>query len=58
MPMARFLALMFLFSLAATAAAEELQYAVTGLDDPLRANVLAHVDTVQLGRQARLAEKD
>ena len=42
----------------ATAAAEELQYAVTGLGDPLRANVLAYVDTVQLGRQARLAEKD
>ena len=41
-----------------SAAAEELQYVVTGIDDPLRSNVLAHIDTVQLGRQARLAEKD
>jgi translocation and assembly module TamA len=47
-----------LLGLAATVAADELQYAVTGIDEPLRANVLAHIDTVQLGRQARLAEKD
>jgi translocation and assembly module TamA len=47
-----------LLSCAASAAAEELQYVVTGIDDPLRSNVLAHIDTVQLGRQARLAEKD
>ncbi len=42
----------------ASAAADELLYAVEGIDDPLAANVLAHVNTVQLGRQARLAEKD
>ncbi len=52
------LALTLLLGCAVTAAAEELQYAVSGIEDPLKANVLAHMDTVQLGRQARLAEKD
>lgn len=45
-------------ALASGAGAEELRYAVTGVDDAQRANVLAHVDTFQLGPQARLAEKD
>ncbi len=47
-----------LLAAAAHAAAEELLYAVEGIDEPLAQNVLAHVNTVQLGRQARLAEKD
>ena len=51
-------AVTLLLGFAATVAADELQYAVTGIDEPLRTNVLAHIDTVQLGRQARLAEKD
>lgn len=40
------------------AAADELRYAVSGIDDPLRSNVLSHVETVQFGRRARLAESD
>jgi translocation and assembly module TamA len=43
---------------AASAAADELRYAVVGVGDPLKSNVLAHVQTVKLGRQARLAERD
>lgn len=45
--------------LAATgAAANELRYVVSGIDDPLRSNVLSHVETVQFGRRARLADSD
>jgi len=44
--------------LAGTARADELAYAVSGIDDPLKANVLSHVDVLQMGRQARLDEKD
>ena len=40
------------------AAADELVYEVRGVGEPLAANVLAHVEIVQLGRHARLAEKD
>ena len=49
---------MLVLSAAAVAAAEELRYATSGVDDPLKSNVLAHVETVQFGRQARLAEED
>ena len=45
-------------SVAAGAAADELRYATRGIDEPLESNVLAHVETVQFGRQARLAESD
>ena len=38
--------------------ADELHYATSGIGEPLQSNVLAHVETVQLGRQVRLAEKD
>lgn len=54
----KLVALAILFSVAADAAADELRYAVSGIEDPLKSNVLAHVDTVQFGRRARLAEKD
>lgn len=54
----KFAALVLLSVAAAGAAADELRYAVEGIDDPLKSNVLAHVETVQFGRQARLAESD
>ncbi len=47
-----------LLLVAGAAAADDLQYAVSGVGDPLRENVLRHVETLQLGRQARLADKD
>ena len=49
---------MILFAAAAGAAADELTYAVTGVGDTVQSNVLSHVQTVQFGRQARLAETD
>ena len=55
---ARHLVLVFLFACASTAAADGLRYAVDGIDGPLKANVLSHVDTFQLGRPARLSEND
>ena len=54
----KLLATLMLVLAAASAAGDELRYAVTGVDDPLKSNVLAHVDTVKFGRQARLAESD
>lgn len=54
----RLFVLGLLLAAVANAGADELLYVVEGIDDPLKANVLAHVNTVQLGRQARLAEKD
>jgi translocation and assembly module TamA len=50
--------LVLLFACTAAAAADGLRYAVEGIGDPLRANVLSHVDTLKLGRPARLPEKD
>lgn len=45
--------------LCATAAAQaELTYVVKGVDDPLRENVLHHVDSMQLGGRARLSDSD
>lgn len=40
------------------AAAADLNYVVVGVEDPLRANVLSHVDPVQLGSRIRLAPRD
>ncbi len=51
-------ALIILLAAGYPAAADELLYAVKGIGEPLLANVLAHVETVQLGQSARLAEKD
>jgi translocation and assembly module TamA len=42
----------------ATASAGELLYAVDGIADPLKANVLSHVDALQLSRQTQLSEDD
>ena len=49
---------MILIAAAAGAAADDLTYAVTGVEGALKTNVLSHVETLQLGRQARLAESD
>mgnify|MGYP001821617983 FL=1 len=43
---------------AVSAAADELQYVVNGVEDPLKANVLSHLEHIQIGRDARLAERD
>ncbi len=51
--------LMLLLAAAFSSAhAYEMRYVVSGVDDPLKTNVLAHVENVQLGRDARLAERD
>lgn len=39
-------------------AAAELDYVVKGVEEPIRSNVLSHVDTVQFGPSARLADRD
>jgi translocation and assembly module TamA len=43
---------------AVNVAADELQYVVKGVEDPLKTNVLSHMDQFQMGRDARLGEKD
>ena len=43
---AKLVAVLTLFLAAASAAADELRYVVTGVGDPLKSNVLAHVETV------------
>jgi translocation and assembly module TamA len=58
MSMGKLAATLILVLAVASAAADELSYVVVGVGDPLRANVLAHVETFKLGRQARLAESD
>lgn len=54
----KLIATVVLLSAAMGAAADELRYAVTGVEDSLEANILSHVETVQFGRQARLANRD
>lgn len=49
---------MLWISAATGVAADELRYAISGIEDPLRSNVLSHVETVRFGRRARLAEVD
>lgn len=44
--------------LAASAARADLEFVVKGIDDPLRANVLAYIDILQLGRGARVSNRD
>ena len=39
------------------AATAELVYEVRGVDDPLETNILNHINTLQLGPQARLADR-
>jgi hypothetical protein len=43
---------------AAAAPAAELTYAIEGIADPLKANVLSYVDALQIGRQELRTEKD
>lgn len=50
-----FLVLLFALSTSATA---EVTYVVTGVDDDLRTNILAHIDQIQLGPQVRLSARD
>jgi len=38
--------------------AADLIYVIRGIDDPLKSNILSHVDTLQLGAQVRLADRD
>ncbi len=54
--MARFITLLLLFA-AATAHAE-LEFVIKGVDDPLRANVRAYIDFLQVGRRARVSNRD
>ncbi len=54
----RHVVIALLFACTAAAAADDLRYAVVGIDDPLRTNVLSHVDTLKLGRPAQLSRKD
>ena len=56
--MGKLAATLLLVLAAASAVGDELRYAVVGVGDPLRANVLAHLETFKFGRQARLAESD
>ena len=43
---------------AASSALADVEYVVIGLDDPLSANVISHVDTVQFGPRVRLRPRD
>jgi hypothetical protein len=36
----------------------DVTYVVNGLNETLKANVLSHVDTIQLGAQARIRPRD
>lgn len=44
--------------LSTVVARAELTYVVKGVDDELRANVEAHINVVQLGRRARVSNRD
>ena len=50
--------MLVLVSAFASARANELNYVVSGVGDPLKTNILAHVENVQLGRDARLSQRD
>jgi translocation and assembly module TamA len=39
-------------------ASAQLEYVVKGVDDPLRDNILSHVDVVQFGQRSSLSQKD
>lgn len=54
----KFIASAFLVLVATSASAGELRYAINGIEDPLEANILAHVEQMQFGQRARLAERD
>jgi translocation and assembly module TamA len=39
------------------AATAELAYDIRGVDDPIKSNILQHIDTLQIGPQGRLADR-
>ena len=43
---------------ASGSAAADLVYVIRGVEDPLKSNILSHVDVVQLGPRVRLADRD
>jgi len=43
---------------ASGSAAADLVYVIRGVDDPLKSNILSHIDTLQLGPEVRLADRD
>ena len=55
--MTRFIILLMLLFAAATANAD-LEFVIKGVDDPLRANVRAYIDFLQVGRRARVSNRD
>ncbi len=57
-PFARYSLLTLLLAYTAMATAGELRYAVEGIADPLKNNVLSHVDAVQIGRKEPKSEDD
>jgi translocation and assembly module TamA len=57
--LARFRKIIYLLLLVAPVTATgDVRYVVNGLDEILQANVLSHVDTIQLGAQARIRPRD
>ncbi|MGB5629367.1 MAG: POTRA domain-containing protein, partial [Woeseiaceae bacterium] len=57
-PFARYSLLTLLLACTAMATAGELRFAVEGIADPLKNNVLSHVDAVQIGRKEPKSEGD
>lgn len=49
--------LLFAILFAAGSASAQLEFVVKGVDDPLRSNILAHVDTVQFGQRGRVSAR-
>lgn len=54
----KILSILAILLLAVPAARADVEYVVKGVNGPLRDNVLAHVDVVQIGRSARASERD
>jgi translocation and assembly module TamA len=54
---ARLAATLVLVSLFSSAHANELRYVVSGVGDPLKTNILAHVENVRFGSEAPLSER-
>jgi translocation and assembly module TamA len=56
-PFARILAIALLL-LSTLPAGADTKYVIRGVDDPLKANILSHVDTLQIGPRVRLSDRD
>lgn len=50
--------LLFAMLFVAGNAGAQLQFVVKGVDEPLRGNILAHVDTVQFGQRSRVSTRE